>query len=114
MHNTTPAKQYPSPSPSPKPLSAPRISPSTSGSSSVSTLSLRLSTLPANHTPSVRVTPPVNDFSSAPLVMVSEIFTTHERFASSVILNGVTMLSASMTPFLDRYGLLSHKIPVII
>lgn len=42
------------------------------------------------------------DYAHAPLLMVAEILTLRERFASSAVLSIVTMLSAVLTSFLDR------------
>jgi hypothetical protein len=43
------------------------------------------------------------DYIRPLLEMFAEILTTRNRFASSTIMGTLSMLSASLTPFLDRY-----------
>ncbi|KAL0950905.1 hypothetical protein HGRIS_007664 [Hohenbuehelia grisea] len=45
---------------------------------------------------------PADEFARAPLLLLSEIFTTRQRFASSAIMTSTLMLSTSLTSFLDR------------
>ena len=44
------------------------------------------------------------DLSRPSLVMVAEILTTHERFASNIITSTLLMLSSVIGSFLDRYA----------
>lgn len=42
------------------------------------------------------------DYAVAPLLMISEIFNTRNRFAATLFLTTLSMASSSMTPFLDK------------
>ncbi|KAK0208541.1 PXA domain-containing protein [Desarmillaria ectypa] len=41
-------------------------------------------------------------YAHAPILMISEIFSLHDRYASSVIITTISMLASFFTPFLDR------------
>ncbi|KAK0465361.1 PXA domain-containing protein [Desarmillaria tabescens] len=41
-------------------------------------------------------------YAHAPILMISEIFSLHDRYASSVIVTTISMLASFFTPFLDR------------
>ncbi|KAG2160096.1 PXA domain-containing protein [Suillus bovinus] len=47
-----------------------------------------------------------SDYVREPLTMISELFTMHERFATSALMHTLCMICAATTPFLDR--LLNH------
>lgn len=76
-----------SPSSSTSSLSAP-ISPSQSG--------------PQIHEPSHDIEPEVDDYANTPLMMISEIFTLKDRFASSALLSIILAVSTTFTSFFDR------------
>ena len=42
------------------------------------------------------------DYAVAPILMVSEIFSTRNRFSSTLFISTLSMASAAMTPFLDK------------
>ncbi|KAK0233419.1 PXA domain-containing protein [Armillaria fumosa] len=41
-------------------------------------------------------------YAHGPILMISEIFSMHDRYASSVIITTISMLASFFTPFLDR------------
>ncbi|KIM47998.1 hypothetical protein M413DRAFT_439689 [Hebeloma cylindrosporum] len=89
-------------------LHAPSITSSPSTSSSVS----------SNPRPSTFSTPPNfpipqesytnHNYTEPPLLLLSEVISAHNRFASTIVITTLSMLSASMTPFLDK--LLPHML----
>ncbi|KAJ7139874.1 PXA domain-containing protein [Mycena epipterygia] len=99
-----PARRVSSPLPRPRsptsvPIPTSPVSPSISASSSVSSWAA-----PAEPTmppiPPHDTTP--NDYALPPLALVSEIFTTHARMASSSITHTLSLLLVFFAPFLDR------------
>ncbi|KAG2123573.1 PXA domain-containing protein [Suillus clintonianus] len=67
----------------------------------------------ASSTPSLHADiPPPNPqrlfshYARQPLTMISELFTMHERFATSTVMHTLCMICAATTPFMDR--LLTH------
>jgi hypothetical protein len=49
---------------------------------------------------------PPSHYAREPLIMISELLTMHERFASSTVMHTLCMICAATTPFMDR--LLTH------
>lgn len=99
-----PARRVSSPLPRPRsptsvPIPTSPVSPSISASSSVSSWAA-----PAEPTmppiPPHDTTP--NDYALPPLTLVSEIFTTHARMASSSVTHTLSLLLVFFAPFLDR------------
>ncbi len=43
-------------------------------------------------------------YAHGPILMISEIFSMRDRYASSVIITTISMLASFFTPFLDRYA----------
>jgi hypothetical protein len=41
-------------------------------------------------------------YAREPLTMISELFTMHERFATSAVMHTLCMICAATTPFMDR------------
>lgn len=52
------------------------------------------------------------DYTGPPLMMISEIFTTHDRYASTTLMTACSMISALAMPFLDK--LLPHLLATIV
>lgn len=69
----------------------PMTSPSTSSSSTTTSASS-----------TVAPAPPPGDYASPPLAMLAEVFTLHDRLASTVLLTTTQILTALSTSFLDR------------
>ncbi|KAG1889365.1 PXA domain-containing protein [Suillus subluteus] len=82
--------------------SARSISPPSSSyaSAASSTLSLHVDIPPPNPQR------PSSHYAREPLTMISELFTMHERFATSTVMHTVCMICAATTSFMDR--LLTH------
>lgn len=80
---------------------APQIARVQSVSSASSTTSANP---PANEQPIPSSQPPsqLQDYATAPLEMLSEIFQTQQRFSSSLLLETVSMSASYMSPFLDK------------
>jgi hypothetical protein len=88
--------------PTPPPLKYTLSPPSTSANSSTSSLSLP-PPLPSPRLRSGSALQSQPDYIRPLLEMFAEILTTRDRFASSTIMGTLSMLSASLTPFFDRY-----------
>ena len=92
----------------PLPMSASATS-LTSSSSSVPVLSTAPSSPIISHTTSIQQPESHLDndnYVQAPLVMISEISCSRDRFSSTIIFTTLSMIATSMTPFLDK--LLPH------
>ncbi|KAJ6574886.1 PXA domain-containing protein [Mycena capillaripes] len=107
--NQTPPRPQPtrrasSPFPRPRspasiPIPTSPMSPSISASSSVSSWAAGPDTSP---TPISRPNTTASDYALPSLMLVSEIFTTHARMASSSITHTLSLLLVFFAPFLDR------------